>query len=128
MINIFAQFSERYEVLNNGDPSSTVGLAPLTRKHGRISRLVQRNLDTDSEDKDAISEGNSDLSKPWAAEFERYINTHESIGEGTSIVQWWGVSPNLASLRIEILILIFFASSSLIHTVILPGPHLLVTI
>lgn len=92
---VLIQFLNRYKALNNGDSSSTAGPTPPSRKHGRISRLVRRNLDTDSEDEDAINEGNIDLSKPWAAEFEQYINTHESVREGMSVVHWWGVSTAL---------------------------------
>lgn len=99
VVIVLIQFSERYEVLNDGELSLTAGPALLSRKHSRIGRLVRKNLDTDSEDEDVINEGNSDLSKPWAAEFERYINTHETVGEGTSIVQWWGVSTVLATLK-----------------------------
>jgi hypothetical protein len=54
----------------------------------RIGRLVAWELDTDSE---AEEETNLDPSKPWMAEFDRYMNTHESIPDDMSTVAWWGV-------------------------------------
>ena len=33
-----------------------------------------------------------DLTQPWLAEYQRYINTHDVVPEGTSLVEWWGVS------------------------------------
>jgi hypothetical protein len=57
-------------------------------KTTRIGHLVARELDTDSE---AEEETNLDPSKPWMAEFDRYMNTHESIPDDMSTVAWWGV-------------------------------------
>jgi hypothetical protein len=33
----------------------------------------------------------TDPTKPWLSEFNRYLNTHDVIPEGTTVVKWWGV-------------------------------------
>jgi hypothetical protein len=38
-----------------------------------------------------------DSTNPWLAEYQRYITTHDVLLEGTSLVEWWGVSPSLES-------------------------------
>ena len=57
-------------------------------KTTRIGHLVACELNTDSE---AEEETNLDPSKPWMAEFDRYMNTHKSIPDDMSTVAWWGV-------------------------------------
>lgn len=68
--------------------------APLqaSKSQSRIGRLVQRNLDTDSEAEDNDDGINVDPLKPWMAEFKHYLDTHEIVPEEMSIVRWWGVS------------------------------------
>ena len=39
---------------------------------------------------DDDSAGNQ--TKPWLAEYQHYINTHDVVPEGMSLVEWWGVS------------------------------------
>ena len=36
-------------------------------------------------------EGGGDSEKPWLAEFNRYLNTHDVLPEGMTVVKWWGV-------------------------------------
>ena len=38
------------------------------------------------------SDDDSDPTKPWLAEFERYLATHDVVPEDMLIVEWWGVS------------------------------------
>jgi hypothetical protein len=47
-------------------------------------------LDSDSEMSDDNLEDN-DPRKPWLSEFRRYLNTHDVIPDGTTVVKWWGV-------------------------------------
>ena len=39
-----------------------------------------------------MSDNDSDPTKPWLAEFKRYLMTHDVVPEGMLIVEWWGVS------------------------------------
>ena len=45
------------------------------------------NLDSDYD----MSDDDNDPTKPWFAEFERYLMTHNVVSERMSIVEWWGV-------------------------------------
>ena len=40
---------------------------------------------------DMSDESEGDLEKPWLAEFNRYLNTHDILPEGMTVVKWWGV-------------------------------------
>ena len=51
----------------------------------QIGHLVAQELDTDSEVEEEI---NLDPSKSWMAEFDRYMNTHESIPDDMSTVHY----------------------------------------
>ena len=42
-----------------------------------------------------MSNDESDPTKPWLAEFERYLMTHDVVLEGMLIVEWWGACINL---------------------------------
>ena len=95
---IFMQFIERYKSLNDQPSSASAISVKAPQKMTRIGRLVARELDTDSE---AEEENNVDPSKPWLAEFERYMGTHESILEDMSTVQWWGVRRILIILKCD---------------------------
>ena len=46
--------------------------------------------DSDS-DWDMSTEGEGDSEKPWLAEFNHYLNTHDVLPEGMTVVKWWGV-------------------------------------
>jgi hypothetical protein len=101
------QFIERFKVLNNQVAlSSTVNTTSLLKKMSRVGRLVSRELDTDSE---AEEDGNLDPSKPWLAEYDRYMNTHESIPSDMTTVQWWGVCKIFKSFR------------KFVHNIVLPA-------
>jgi hypothetical protein len=43
-------------------------------------------------DYDMSDDDSGDLTKPWLAEYQRYITTHDVVLEGMSLVEWWGVS------------------------------------
>jgi hypothetical protein len=62
----------------------------VAKKKSHVDKLVRRHLETDSEaeDDDEVSE---DPNKPWKAEFDRYMDTHDIVPDGMSIVHWWGV-------------------------------------
>jgi hypothetical protein len=47
-----------------------------------------RESDSDMSDDDL---DDTDTTKPWLSEFQRYLNTHDVIPEGTTVVKWWGV-------------------------------------
>ena len=38
-----------------------------------------------------MSNDEGDTDKPWLAEFNRYLTTHDVLPEGITIVKWWGV-------------------------------------
>ena len=42
-----------------------------------------------------MSDDDGDPTKPWLAEFERYLMTHDIVPEGMLVVEWWGVCPTL---------------------------------
>ena len=42
-------------------------------------------------DWDMSNEGEGDSEKPWLSEFNCYLNTHDVLLEGMTIVKWWGV-------------------------------------
>ena len=42
-----------------------------------------------------MSDNESDQTKPWLAEFESYLMTHDIVLEGMLIVEWWGIYINL---------------------------------
>ena len=73
-------------------PASVTAPLRASKSQSRIGRLVRRNLDTDSEAEDNDNGINIDPLKPWMAEFRLYIDTHDIVPEGMSIVHWWGVS------------------------------------
>jgi hypothetical protein len=68
------QFKERYEHVYNA--TSTAAGPPKS---------------TEDSDWDMSDEGDGDSEKPWLAEFNRYLNTHDVLPEGMTIVKWWGV-------------------------------------
>jgi len=49
--------------------------------------------DTDSDDSDNSDDGimSSDPSKPWLTEWNLYVQTHEIMPKGMTMVKWWGV-------------------------------------
>ena len=55
-----------------------------------MAGLIQRNLDTDSENEDDDNEM-LDPAKPWMGEFKRYLDTMDVVPENMSIVRWWRV-------------------------------------
>lgn len=52
--------------------------------------LVRRRVDSNSNSEDEV-DPQLDPSKPWLAEYNRYISTIESVPTEMGIVQWWGV-------------------------------------
>ena len=42
-------------------------------------------------DWDMSDEAEGDSEKPWLAEYNRYLNTHDVLPEGMTVVKWWGV-------------------------------------
>jgi hypothetical protein len=71
------KFKERYERMYSGSNAT----APHPTSGTQDS-------DYDMSDDD----DSGDLTKPWLAEYQRYITTHDVLLEGTSLVEWWGVS------------------------------------
>lgn len=72
---IHVQFKERYEYVNS---IANIAADPLLKL-------------TEDSDWDMSDEGEGDTDKPWLAEFNRYLNTHDVLPEGMTIVEWWGV-------------------------------------
>ena len=68
------QFKERYEAMNHLSDTAT---------------FPTSTLDTSSDYN--MSDDDSDPTKPWLAEFECYLMTHDVVPEVMSIVEWWGV-------------------------------------
>ena len=66
-----------------------------TRKRSRMANLLNRNLETDSENKDDDDIASVNPQKPWLAEFGRYLDTVEAVPTGMGVVEWWGVSSPL---------------------------------
>ena len=74
-------------------------LAPHPAKSGGPSRVktkaLLRELSDDEDDRDNLSIMSStppNPEKPWLKEFNDYLNTKDSLLDGQTIVQWWGVS------------------------------------
>lgn len=62
----------------------------------KMSALL-RDLSSDSEEEietESHENPNVDPKKPWLAEFHKYLHSNDSdyLGDGISIIQWWGVS------------------------------------
>ena len=84
------QFEERYKLLQSSSSNSQPTQTSQPRKQSRMAGLIQRNLDTDSENEDDDDEM-LDPAKPWMGEFKRYLDTMDVVPENMSIVRWWGV-------------------------------------
>ena len=77
-----------------------------------MAGLIQRNLDTDSENEDDVDE-TLDPAKPWMGEFKRYLDTVDVVPENMNIVRWWGVCQFCLQLECN-------ANSSLAQRLTLP--------
>ena len=42
-------------------------------------------------DWDMSDEGEGNSEKPWQVEFNHYLNMHDVLPEGMTVVKWWGV-------------------------------------
>ena len=84
------QFIEYYNSLRNEGLAAPTNPSQVAKKKSRVDQLVRRHLESDSEaeDDDEVSE---DPTKPWKAEFDRYMDTHDIVPDDMSIVHWWGV-------------------------------------
>ena len=49
------------------------------RKQSRMTTLLSRNLETDSESEDEDDAANANPTKPWLAEFGKYFDTAEAV-------------------------------------------------
>ena len=56
-----------------------------------IDPVSKQVCDSDSDMSDNLNPDDNDPTKPWLMEFHRYLNTHDVIPEGTTVVKWWGV-------------------------------------
>jgi hAT family protein len=70
----FIQFKERYEHV-----------------YSIASAAAGPPKSTEDSEWDMSDESEGDLEKPWLAEFNRYLNTHDILPEGMTVVKWWGV-------------------------------------
>jgi hypothetical protein len=79
-------------------PSAKKGKASGLRK------LIRETQSSDEDDDMAASTADTDPSRPWHADFKKYIDTSEAKPPaGMSVVQWWGVS--ILSLRVVLRLL-----------------------
>ena len=53
-------------------------------------------------------EDEGDSEKPWMAEFNRYLNTHDVLPEGMTVVKWWGVC-NFCYYCLQVVLILFFS-------------------
>jgi hypothetical protein len=94
---LIQKFIERYKSLHATNNSITTGTNPRQAS----SKRRQNTDDTDTDESDNSDDGtvSSDPSKPWLGEWSSYIQTHEIVPEGMTMVKWWGVSsiPNWKS-------------------------------
>ena len=81
------QFEEHYKSTSVSQLSES---SQQARKPSRMAGLIQRNLDTDSENDDD-SDSVLDPAKPWMGEFKRYLDTVDVVPTDMGIVRWWGV-------------------------------------
>jgi hypothetical protein len=84
------QFEERYKRLHSSSSDSQPTQNSQPRTHSQMAGLIQRNLDTDSENEDDADE-TLDPAKPWMGEFKRYLDTVDVVPDNMNIVRWWGV-------------------------------------
>jgi len=83
------QFQEHFEELNK--ESTTEIRSP--KKKTKLDHLL-RELDTDSDNLDDVSDDDGDdqdPTKPWLGEFHRFLKTEHVLAEDMTVVQWWGV-------------------------------------
>ena len=61
-------------------------------------------------DWDMSDEDEGDSEKPWLAEFNRYLNTHDILPEGMTVVKWWGVCnvPFFLASTLRVVLILFF--------------------
>ncbi|KAJ3531266.1 hypothetical protein NM688_g7598 [Phlebia brevispora] len=66
------------------------GPAPFAKKSSKLTSLMCELSDDESDAECTSSPLTAVDGKPWLAEFNRYLDTTESIPEGMSVIQWWG--------------------------------------
>ena len=72
-----SQFKARYKQIYS-IASAAAGAPPKSMEDS----------DWDMSDDD---EGGGDSEKPWLTKFNRYLNMHDVLPEGMTVVKWWGV-------------------------------------
>ncbi|KJA18309.1 hypothetical protein HYPSUDRAFT_69968 [Hypholoma sublateritium FD-334 SS-4] len=89
------KLEERYKHIHASGTSSNVASSASqnSRRVKKRSGVSRRVMDTDSEDEDEV-DPLSDPSKPWLAEFNRYLMVVESIPKDMNIVEWWGLNAH----------------------------------
>ncbi|KAF5365840.1 hypothetical protein D9757_012805 [Collybiopsis confluens] len=108
-------FEERYKQMYGSDSEGNYAVPRQTSKRKRDMLLRQLSEDEDDEDSGS-SQPQSDPSKPWMNEFNKYLNEVEVILDNMSLVSWWGINasryPVWASLARDYLAIMASSASS----------------
>jgi hypothetical protein len=66
--------------------------ALLNQKSQAPDKSGLRELTPDGdEDEPKLAEAHLDPTKPWRDEFQGYLDARESVPEGMTTIEWWGV-------------------------------------
>jgi hypothetical protein len=68
-------------------PTTSTRAAPAQKKRRRSSTPTD-----DDFDMGGMSATHIDPTQPWLDEFNEYLQARETVSEGTSTIEWWGVS------------------------------------
>jgi hypothetical protein len=70
------------------------GPKPAVKKNKKqgIKSLLRELSDDDEDGSNTAPAPSDDASKPWRAEFRRYIDAVHELSEGMTTIKWWGVS------------------------------------
>ncbi|EKM48148.1 uncharacterized protein PHACADRAFT_109346, partial [Phanerochaete carnosa HHB-10118-sp] len=111
-------FSERYTKLNAASMQSAA-TATSSKPGASLKPQTSKRVLSDDEsddDKTQLGSDSTSASKPWYAEYCRYLQTREDIPPGVSHVQWWGRNayryPTWASLALDYLPIMAMSVSS----------------
>ncbi|KAJ6623695.1 hypothetical protein B0H10DRAFT_777764 [Mycena sp. CBHHK59/15] len=67
-------------------PTTSTRAAPAQKKHRRSSTPTDDDVDMGN-----TSATHIDPTRPWLDEFNEYLQASETMPEGTSTIEWWGV-------------------------------------
>ncbi|KAJ7794391.1 hypothetical protein B0H14DRAFT_3557446 [Mycena olivaceomarginata] len=90
LANMEETFQQRYLELHANKAAQTPALFSQQSQAPDKSGLRELTPDGD-EDEPKLAEAHLDPTKPWRDEFQSYLDARESVPEGMTTIEWWGV-------------------------------------